>query len=126
MNVPDQLRYAESHEWLRLESDGTAVLGITDHAQNELTDIVFVDLPQIGKQLVGKEVVAVVESVKAASDIYIPIAGEVVESNAALSTDPALINTDPYGEGWICRIKPTNPTDLEAMLDADAYRTRIG
>jgi len=126
MNVPDNLRYASSHEWILVEEDGTALLGITDHAQNELTDIVFVDPPEAGKELESGEVIAVVESVKAASDIYAPVDCEVIESNEALNGDPGLINTDPFGEGWICKVKLSKPDQVETLLAPDAYREQIG
>ena len=103
-NVPDDLFYTESHEWVRVEGENARV-GITDHAQSELTDVVFVELPKVGTKVDARGNVAVVESVKAASDIYAPIAGEVVEANEALSSNPALVNTDPFGEGWIFVVK---------------------
>ncbi len=125
MNVPDDLRYASSHEWVRLEGD-LAVIGISDHAQEELTDVVFVELPQIGRTVDAGDPTAVVESVKAASDIYAPIAGEVVEVNDAVEADPSLVNTDPYGNGWIFKLKVKEPSQLESMLDATGYRALIG
>ena len=122
MNVPDDLRYAASHEWLR--ADGTA--GITDHAQNELTDVVFVDLPPIGKAVKAGEVICVVESVKAASDIYAPASGKVVAVNGKLTANPALVNTDPYGDGWMFKLELANPAERDALKDAAAYRTATG
>jgi glycine cleavage system H protein len=122
MNVPDDLRYAKSHEWLR--ADGTA--GITDHAQHELTDVVFVDLPAIGKTVNAGDVICVVESVKAASDIYAPAAGKVVAANADLTANPALVNTDPYGAGWMFKLELSNPADRDALMDAAAYSAHIG
>ena len=122
MNVPDDLRYAKSHEWLR--ADGTA--GITDHAQHELTDVVFVDLPAIGKTVNAGDVICVVESVKAASDIYAPAAGKVVAANSDLTANPALVNTDPYGAGWMFKLELSNPADRDALMDAGAYRAQIG
>ena len=122
MNVPDDLRYAKSHEWLR--ADGTA--GITDHAQHELSDVVFVDLPAIGKTVNAGDVICVVESVKAASDIYAPAAGKVVAANADLTANPALVNTDPYGAGWMFKLELSNPADRDALMDAGAYRAQIG
>ena len=122
MNVPDDLRYANSHEWLR--ADGT--VGISDHAQHELTDVVFVDLPAIGKEVKAGEVVCVVESVKAASDIYAPASGKVIEVNTALSKDPALVNTDPYGQGWMFKLALSNPSERDALKDAAAYKAHIG
>ena len=120
MNVPKDLRYTESHEWTRRESDGTVSVGITDHAQEQLGDIVFVEPPQVGRKLAKGESVGVVESVKAASDIYAPIAGEVVAANADLSGAPEKVNEDAYG-AWMYRIKPSNPADLDQLLDAAAY-----
>ncbi len=122
MNVPDDLRYANSHEWLR--ADGT--VGITDHAQHELTDVVFVDLPTVGKEVQAGDVVCVVESVKAASDIYAPVAGKVIAVNTALSTEPALVNTDPYGNGWMFRLELADPADRDTLKDPAAYRAHIG
>ena len=125
MNVPEDLRYDKSHEWVRLEGD-TATIGITDHAQEELTDVVFVELPEVGRAVDAGDPTAVVESVKAASDIYSPIAGEVVEVNEAVEADPALVNTDPYGGGWIYKLKVRDAAQVEAMMDAAAYRGMIG
>ena len=122
MNVPDDLRYAKSHEWLR--ADGT--VGITDHAQHELSDVVFVDLPAVGKVVKAGEVVCVVESVKAASDIYAPASGKVIAANAGLSANPALVNTDAYGEGWMFQLELANPAERDALMDAAAYRTATG
>ena len=125
MNVPDDLRYAESHEWVRVEG-GNARVGITDHAQAELTDVVYVELPKIGAKATAKNQIAVVESVKAASDIYAPVAGEIVEVNKALEGNPALINTDPFGEGWIFVVKMDSPNDVQQLKDAAGYRQQIG
>ena len=122
MNVPDDLRYAKSHEWLR--ADGT--IGITDHAQHELTDVVFVDLPAVGKVVKVGEVVCVVESVKAASDIYAPASGKVTAVNPGLSANPANVNTDPYGEGWMFKLELANPAERDALMDAVAYRAATG
>ena len=121
--VPDDLRYAKSHEWARVV-DGIATVGITDHAQHELTDVVFVELPATGRVVKQGESCAVVESVKTASDIYSPVAGEVVAVNAAVSKNPALVNTDPYGEGWFIKVRLAGGTD--GLLDAAAYRAQIG
>jgi glycine cleavage system H protein len=121
MNVPNDLRYATSHEWLR--ADGT--VGITDHAQHELTDVVFVDLPAIGKEVNAGEVICVVESVKAASDIYAPVSGKVVAVNAELTSNPALVNTDPYGSGWMFQLELSNPGDRNTLKDAAAYTAQI-
>src|SRR5438105_15017353 len=125
MNVPDDLLYTESHEWMKREGDKIRI-GITDHAQAELTDVVFVELPKIDKQVNAKEPVAVVESVKAASDIYAPVKGTVVDANKALEANPALINTDPFGEGWIYVLKIDNADDLKNLKDAAAYKQQIG
>ena len=125
MNVPDDLLYTESHEWIRRDGENIRV-GITDHAQAELTDVVFVELPKIGRQAAAKEAIAVVESVKAASDIYAPVKGTVVDANKALESNPALINTDPFGEGWIFSMKIENADELKNLKDAAAYRASIG
>jgi len=125
MNVPQNLRYNTSHEWVLLEGD-VATIGISDHAQEELTDVVFVELPPVGKTVDAGDPTAVVESVKAASDIYAPIAGEVVEVNDAVEADPSLVNTDPYGKGWIFKLKVKNAAQLETLLDAAGYEALIG
>ena len=125
MNIPDDLHYNSSHEWVRFE-DGIATIGISDHAQEELTDVVFVELPDVGRAVDAGDPTAVVESVKAASDIYSPIAGEVVEVNDAVEADPALVNTDPYGSGWIFKIKVKDEAQLEKLMDAAAYGAMIG
>jgi glycine cleavage system H protein len=122
MNVPDGLLYNSSHEWLRLEGD-IATVGITDHAQEELTDVVFVELPAIGRQVDAGDPTAVVESVKAASDIYSPLAGEVVAVNAEVESEPALVNTDPYGRGWIFQLRLKDPSSVSALMSAEAYKT---
>jgi glycine cleavage system H protein len=125
MNIPQNLNYAESHEWVKIDGD-IGTVGITDHAQHELTDVVYVELPKVGKKINAKENIAVVESVKAASDIYSPIGGEVIETNKSLESNPALLNTDPYGEGWIYKIKVSNAADLKNLKDASAYAQQIG
>jgi glycine cleavage system H protein len=125
MNVPDDLRYAESHEWVRVEGDNARV-GITDHAQAELTDVVFVELPKVGAKATAKSQIAVVESVKAASDIYAPVSGAILEVNKALEGNPALINTDPFGEGWIFVVKMDSADDVKQLKDAAGYREQIG
>jgi glycine cleavage system H protein len=122
MNVPDDLKYAPTHEWLR-QSDGC--VGISDHAQAELTDIVYVELPKVGAKLEAGQTAAVVESVKAASDIYAPASGEVTEVNPALTGNPALVNTDPYKEGWMFKLKLAADSGTDALLDAEAYRKQI-
>lgn len=125
MSVPANLKYTADHEWVALEGD-IATVGITQHAQEELTDIVFVELPEIGRECEEEEGIAVVESVKAASDIYAPLAGEIVEANIDLEADPALVNTDPHGNGWIFKMKVKDVADVEALMDADAYNSHIG
>jgi glycine cleavage system H protein len=125
MSVPTNLKYTADHEWISLDGD-IATVGITQHAQEELTDIVFVELPEIGRECEVQDGVAVVESVKAASDIYAPLSGEIVEKNIDLEADPALVNTDPHGRGWIFKIKVRNVADVEALMDADAYTAHIG
>src|SRR5256714_12269991 len=125
MNVPDDLLYSESHEWIKRENNDTVRVGVTDHAQSELTDVVYVELPKMDRQANAKEAIAVVESVKAASDIYAPVKGTVVEVNKALEADPALINREPYGQGWIFVLKLDNADDLKQLKDAEGYRTQI-
>jgi glycine cleavage system H protein len=125
MNVPDDLYYTESHEWVRVEGENARV-GITDHAQAELTDVVYVELPKVGATAEARGQIAVVESVKAASDIYAPIKGTVVEVNKALEGNPALINTDPFGEGWIFVLKMDAADDVKQLKDAAGYRSAIG
>jgi glycine cleavage system H protein len=124
MNVPDDLHYTESHEWVRVEGEN-ARIGITDHAQAELTDVVYVELPKVGATAEAKAQIAVVESVKAASDIYAPVKGTVVEVNKALEGNPALINTDPFGEGWIFMLKMDDPEQVKQLKDASGYRAAI-
>ena len=124
-NVPANLRYRESHEWIA-PADENASVGITDHAQHELADVVFVDLPQVGRKVSAGDQVAVIESVKAASDIYSPVSGEITEVNEALNTEPALVNTDPYGKGWLFKIKSSAPSDIDALMTPEAYQSHIG
>jgi glycine cleavage system H protein len=124
-NVPAGLRYLKSHEWARLEADGTITIGISDHAQQALGDLVFVEAPEAGRRVRAGEACAVVESVKAASDVYSPVSGEVVAGNATLGGQPELINSDPYGAGWIMRIRPEDKTQFTAMLDAKAYEAAL-
>ena len=125
MIIPDDLLYTESHEWIKREGENIRV-GITDHAQSELTDVVYVELPKLERQVNPKEPIAVVESVKAASDIYAPMKGTVVEANKALEADPGLINREPYGQGWIFVLKIENADDLNNLKDAAAYKSQIG
>ncbi|MCY1272327.1 Glycine cleavage system H protein [compost metagenome] len=120
-NVPADLRYAASHEWARLEADGSVTVGISDHAQEALGDVVFVELPELGKSLAAGQEAGVVESVKAASDIYAPVSGEVIAINEALADTPENINSDPYGS-WFFKLKPADAAELDKLLDADGYR----
>ncbi|KUG43508.1 glycine cleavage system protein H [Pseudomonas savastanoi pv. fraxini] len=125
-NIPAELRFAESHEWARVEADGTVTVGISDHAQEALGDVVFVELPEIGKVFAAADTAGVVESVKAASDIYSPVAGEVIEVNAALGDSPESLNSDPY-DAWIFKLKPTAAeADLAKLLDVAGYKSAIG
>ncbi|MCR9090017.1 glycine cleavage system protein GcvH [Algiphilus sp.] len=124
-NVPADLRYTKSHEWVRVESDGTMTVGITDHAQAELGDLVFVEVPEVDRALKASEACAVVESVKAASDVYAPVSGTVVAANEKLADAPELLNDDPYGEGWLFRLSG-DAAEAEALLNADAYSAEIG
>ena len=124
-NVPADLRYLKSHEWARLEADGTLTIGISDHAQQALGDLVFVEVPEAGRHVNAGEVIAVVESVKAASDVYSPLAGEVVAGNVDLGGQPELVNQDPYGAGWLMRIRPDDKAQFAAMLDAKAYAAAL-
>ena len=125
MNVPEDLQYAATHEWLRLDGE-TGTVGITDHAQAELTDVVYVELPKVGAQANAGEQICVVESVKAASDIYSPISGTVTAVNDALAANPALLNTDPFGEGWIFKIKIEAGEDIEHLKSPAQYRAQLG
>jgi len=124
-NVPSDLRYARTHEWVRVSGD-TATVGITDHAQHELTDLVFVELPAVGRQVKAGEACAVVESVKTASDIYSPVSGQIVEVNQAAVDNPALVNSEPYGSGWFYKIKLSNPAELNNLLSPQTYAAQIG
>ena len=123
--VPSDLRYAKSHEWVRV-ANGIATVGITDHAQHELTDVVFVELPAVGRVVKASEACAVVESVKTASDIYAPVSGEIVAVNKAVSDNPGLVNTAPFADGWFLQVKLSNPGELDQLLTPDAYRAQIG
>jgi glycine cleavage system H protein len=124
-DLPAELKYTKSHEWVRQEDDGTVTVGITDHAQAALGDLVYVEAPESGQSFGAGEACAVVESVKAASDIYCPVAGEVVEGHDVLADEPEHVNEDPYGEGWIFRFRPEKADDLDSLLDADAYQKVI-
>lgn len=125
MNIPEELKYTKDHEWIRKEGD-LFVVGITDFAQGELGDIVYVEVESEGDELDAEEVFGSVEAVKTVSDLFMPVAGEVVEFNEALEDDPEKVNDDPYGEGWMIKIKPSNPDDLENLLDAGGYKEVIG
>lgn len=124
-NVPGDLKYTKSHEWVRIEDDGTAVVGITDHAQAALGDLVFVETPEVGATFDAGDACAVVESVKAASDVYSPLAGEVVDANGDLADTPELVNQDPYGDGWIMKLRLDDTDELEELLDADDYEETL-
>lgn len=124
-NVPTELKYAASHEWIRDEGDGIYTVGITEHAQELLGDMVFVDLPEVGDNVSAGDDVAVAESVKAASDIYAPIAGEIMAVNEELEDSPELVNSDPYGDGWLFKIKADDETEVEGLLDAEGYAASI-
>jgi glycine cleavage system H protein len=121
-NVPEGLRYTKSHEWVKLESNGNCTIGITDHAQGMLGDIVFVDLPDVDKGVAAEEECCTIESVKAATDTYSPIAGTVVEVNTKLESSPSLVNGDPYGEGWLFKIKPKNADDINKLMTPEEYK----
>ena len=122
--IPTELRYLSSHEWVRVE-DGVATIGITDHAQDAMGDLVFVETPEVGTELAAGDEAGVVESVKAASDIYTPVSGEVVEINGQLEDEPETVNSDPYGNGWMFKVKIADETELQNTLTADEYQTRI-
>jgi glycine cleavage system H protein len=123
-NVPSDLKYAKSHEWIRVTGD-SATVGITDHAQHELTDVVFVELPEVGRAVKAGEPCAVVESVKTASDIYAPVSGVIAEINQPVAENPALVNTDPFGAGWLFKLKPANAAETNALLTPDQYAAQI-
>src|SRR4051812_44788313 len=125
-NIPSDLRYAKSHEWVRVEADGTVTVGITDYAQNSLGDITYVQVPKVGAALKAGETFGVVESVKAASDLYAPIAGTVTAVNAELTNAPETVNRAPYSEGWMLKLKPADPKAVESLLDAAAYGKLVG
>lgn len=124
-NIPSELKYATSHEWVRNEGDGTVTVGITEHAQDLLGDMVFVELPDIGDHVSAGDDVAVAESVKAASDIYAPVSGEIIAVNEALEDAPETVNSDAFGEGWLFKIKLADPAELDALLDAQGYENSI-
>lgn len=120
--TPSELKYASSHEWARLEEDGTVTIGITDHAQEALGDVVFVELPEVGTTLAAGDEAGVVESVKAASDIYAPVGGDVIAINGQLEDEPETVNADPYHDGWFFKLQPGDTSELDALLSADDYR----
>ncbi|PRD53764.1 glycine cleavage system protein GcvH [Sphingobacterium gobiense] len=124
MNFPAELKYTKDHEWIRVEGD-EAVIGITDFAQRELGDIVFVDINTVGEEVAANEIFGTVEAVKTVSDLFMPVNATVLEVNEAIDASPELVNTDPYGEGWIIRIKLSNPADVDALLSADGYKEEI-
>ena len=124
MNFPQNVKYTNEHEWIRLEGD-VAYVGITDYAQEQLGDIVFVDIPTEGETLEAGEVFGTIEVVKTISDLFLPVAGEVVERNPALEENPELVNKDPYGEGWLIKMKPANAADLDNLLDAEGYKAVV-
>lgn len=124
-NIPSDLKYVASHEWLKLEADGIITVGITDHAQDLLGDVVFVELPEVGTAVEADQEIAVVESVKAASDVYAPISGEIVATNDELVDSPELANEDPYGKAWFFKIKPANPADYDGLMSADEYENSL-
>jgi glycine cleavage system H protein len=124
-SIPEQLRYAKTHEWVRLEGN-VAVIGISDHAQRELTDIVFVELPKVGREVKAGDACVVIESVKTAADVYSPVSGTIIEVNTALSSDPGLVNRDPYGAGWLFKVQVSDPKEVDLLLDSKAYAQHIG
>lgn len=125
MKYPENLRYTEEHEWVRLEEDGTAYVGVTDYAQSELGDVVYVDITELDEDLDKNDVFGTVEAVKTVSDLYMPVAGKVIAMNEALEDDPEKVNQDPYGEGWMIKIQVANPADVEELLDAAAYQETL-
>ena len=120
-NIPGELKYAKTHEWARINDDGSVTVGISDSAQDQLGDMVFIEVPEVGQAVTAEEGCAVVESVKAASDVFAPIGGEVMEVNESLSDTPETVNQDAYGEGWIFRIEPSDKSELDALMDANGY-----
>ena len=124
MNFPQNVKYTKEHEWIRLEGD-VAYIGITDYAQKQLGDIVFIDIPSVGETLEADEVFGAIEVVKTTSDLFLPVAGEILEQNETLEENPEQVNTDPYGSGWLIKIKPTTASDIENLLDAEAYKAVI-
>jgi glycine cleavage system H protein len=125
-NIPNDLQYTEEHEYIRKAKDGNAEIGITDYAQGELGDVVYVELPKVGSKFNKHDVFGTIEAVKAVSELFAPIAGEVVAVNDRLDKEPALVNTDPYTAGWMIKVKPSNTAEVDALLNADAYKKHIG
>ncbi|MFM1912860.1 MAG: hypothetical protein RIR51_698 [Bacteroidota bacterium] len=125
MSFPKDLKYSEEHEWIRVEGD-TGVVGISDHAQSQLGDIIFVDVNTLGEEISQNEVFGSVDAVKTASDLFLPISGEIIEINSQLESNPELVNNDPYGEGWIIKIKIKDSSELESLMDADSYQNFVG
>lgn len=124
-NVPSDLKYISSHEWIRVEDDGTVTVGITDHAQELLGDVVYVELPEMDSEVALEDEIAVVESVKAASDIYAPLSGTIVAINEALEDAPETVNSSPYDDGWMFKMKPSEPSEIEGLIDAESYQNEI-
>jgi glycine cleavage system H protein len=125
MNYPDAIRYTKDHEWIRLENGDEAIIGITDFAQHELGDIVYVDIETVGQQLNAGDVFGTVEAVKTVSDLYLPVSGTITEVNPKLNQNPELVNGDPYGDGWMAKIKVSNPADIESLMNAEAYQNLV-
>jgi glycine cleavage system H protein len=125
MNIPDNLKYAASHEWVRVDNGDVVTVGISDYAQLEMTELVYVELPEVGRTFKANDEVAVVESVKSASDIYTPVSGEIVEVNESLTDNPAKVNESPFDDGWLFKIRLSDPAELDALLDPDGYRAKI-
>ena len=125
MNIPDDLKYAASHEWVRVDNGDVVTVGISDYAQAEMTELVYVELPEVGRSYAANDEIAVVESVKSASDIYTPVSGEVVEINEGLSDNPAVVNESPFHDGWLYKIKVSDVAELDALLDAKGYKEKI-
>ncbi len=125
MNLPADLKYTKDHEWIQVQEDGTALIGVTDFAQNELGDIVYVDIDSVGKDLAADDIFGTVEAVKTVSDLFMPIAGTVAEVNPELDSHPELVNSDPYGAGWMIKVKPTDAGDVDGLLDAAAYEKLV-
>jgi glycine cleavage system H protein len=125
-NIPKDLQYTEEHEYLRKGKDGNVEIGITDYAQGELGDVVYVELPKVGAKFAKHDVFGTIEAVKAVSELFAPIAGEVIATNDRLDKEPALVNSDPYGAGWMIKVKPSNPSEIDGLLKSDAYGKHIG